>query len=255
VTLTAAVAGLNILLGLVYTQYGTMTIIDMKRSWRTLGFSHFGAAWIAMAFTCGPHHFVHGLHMALGNRTAGPLDLVAVLIGLPAGVAWFLLRVEAFAGGRGDRLIGGTPHWIIALPTLAGVYVAGLAAAMVTGKGLIGHFEWAIVPNMLLVAIYMMIGYYLLRTQLQNHNELKGWSVSGLSLAIIFPTCALMHAVYSFYAFSGSYQFDVHGFTIDSLGVPAGLYFLWVVQGLYRMRLEDWNRSPLGEEQRTAMAT
>jgi hypothetical protein len=46
--MTVTVGVLNLILGAVYTQYGTMTIIDMKRSWRSLGFSHFGAAWIAI---------------------------------------------------------------------------------------------------------------------------------------------------------------------------------------------------------------
>lgn len=84
-----------------------MTAVEMLRNRRTMGFSHAGAAWIAMAFTCGPHHWVHGLHVAFEGRTGGPLDLVAVVVGLPAGVIWFLLRIEAFRGGRGDRLLKG----------------------------------------------------------------------------------------------------------------------------------------------------
>jgi hypothetical protein len=127
--LTAATAALNIILGLVYTSYGTMTVIEMVRDRHRLGFSHFGAAWIAMAFTCGPHHWVHGVHLAVEGRTAGVLDLVAVVVGVPAGVTWFLLRVEAFRGGRGDRFIAGTPRWLMALPTLSGVYVTAVVGA------------------------------------------------------------------------------------------------------------------------------
>src|SRR5437764_13205835 len=115
------VALLNLILGFVYIQYGTLTVIDMRRNWRTMGFSHFGAAWIAMAFTCGPHHFVHGLHMLLAKGAggqAGGLDLIAVAVGFPAGVTWFLLRIEAFTGGRGDRFIAGSPLWVAALPTV-----------------------------------------------------------------------------------------------------------------------------------------
>jgi hypothetical protein len=238
-----AVASLNILLGVVYTQYGTMTIVDMKRSWRSLGFSHFGAAWIAMAFTCGPHHLVHGIHIAFEGRSGGLLDLVAVLVGLPAGIAWFLLRVEAFAGGQGDRFIPGNPFWLLALPTVAGVYVTALVAAAI---GLIGPDlspTWRLItPNVLLVVIYMTISYYLLRTQLGNRAPLGGWSVSGLSLCVIFFTCALMHAVFGLYALTGAYGFDSHGLVIDWLAVPAGLYFLWVVQGLYKDAFNDWNR-------------
>jgi hypothetical protein len=68
-----------------------------------------------------------------------------------------------------------------------------------------------------------------------------GWSVSGLCLSAIFPTCALMHAVWASYAISGQYHHDVHGFVIDWLSVPGGLYFLWVVRSLYRDALHDWN--------------
>jgi hypothetical protein len=238
---TVAVAVLNLILGAVYTQYGTMTIIEMKRGWRRFGYSHFGAAWVAMAFTCGPHHIVHGVHGLFEGRHGGAIDLLAVVIGLPFGVAWFLLRVEAFRGGSGDRFIAGTPSWVAALPFLSAVYlVVIVAAAGQAGPFHLSH-AWVVVPNVLLVGIYCTIGYYLGRTQLANRRPLGGWSVSGLSLAFIFPTCAAMHAVFGLYTMTGRYGFDIHGFSIDWLAVPAGLYFLWVVQSLYRNQLHDWN--------------
>ena len=126
--MTTTVGILNIVLGLVYCQYGTMTLIEMRRHWDSMGFSHFGAAWIAMAFTCGPHHFVHGLHLLTAGGNAGALDLTAVLIGFPAGVIWFALRVEAFRGGQGDRFVSGSPLWVLVLPTALAVYVTALFA-------------------------------------------------------------------------------------------------------------------------------
>ena len=72
--LRALVASTNVLLGVVYTGYGVMTIIDLKRHWRANGVSHFGMAWIAMAFTCGPHHLDHGLH-ALLDHNGGAVDV------------------------------------------------------------------------------------------------------------------------------------------------------------------------------------
>lgn len=241
--MTTAVGVLNMVLGLVYCQYGTMTVIEMRRQRLSMGFSHFGAAWIAMAFTCGPHHFVHGLHLLTASQpAAGPLDLVAVLIGLPAGMTWFALRVEAFAGGSGDRLITGTPLWVLALPTLAGVYVSAFVT-LIAGSG---HFRGdqlpAVAPNLLLVVIYSTIAYYLARTQLANRRPLGGWSLSGLALTVIFPTCAIMHGVYAYYAVSGRYPAAIHTTVIDWLAVPAGLYFLWVVQALYNGNFRDWNR-------------
>jgi hypothetical protein len=236
-----AVGVLNLVLGFVYIQYGTLTIVDMRRHWRTSGFSHFGAAWIAMAFTCGPHHFVHGLHMLISGSRAGRLDIVAVAVGFPAGVTWFLLRVEAFAGGRGDRFIAGSPAWVLSLPTMFGMYITAVGAAAISA-GISSPGELALVaPNVLLVVIYSMIGYYLLRTQIANRRPLGGWSVSGLALAVIFPTCAAMHAVYAYYAVTGRYGIMASGVGIDWFAVPAGIYFLWVVQALYKGSYLDWN--------------
>jgi hypothetical protein len=236
------VGGLNLILGFVYIQYGTLTIVDMRRNWKTMGFSHFGMAWIAMAFTCGPHHFVHGLHLLLSTGTApGPLDWIAVAVGFPAGVTWFLLRVEAFTGGRGDRFVKGNPVWVMAIPTLFGIYVTAVVAAVLV-HGISNPTELALVaPNLLLVVIYCLIGYYLTRTQIANRTPIGGWSLSGLALAVIFPTCAAMHAVYAFYAVTGRYGIMSAGMGIDWFAVPAGLYFLWVVQALYKGTYLDWN--------------
>jgi hypothetical protein len=240
----AAVAATNIILGLVYTGYGAMTLSEMIRNRRTLGFSHFGAAWIAMAFTCGPHHWFHGIHAIEGQTAGGALDLFAVLVGFPAGVTWFLLRVEAFAGGRGDRHISGTPGWVMALPTLGGIYVTALIAAAIGAGGQLADPAAGVVANLTLVVLYSAIGYYLARTQLANRRPLGGWSLSGLALAIVFPTCAAMHGVYAFYELNGTYLADGHMLAIDWLAVPAAMYFLWVVQALYRGTFRDWNGSP-----------
>lgn len=240
------VAVLNLLLGSVYTSYGILTIIDLKRGWRTLGFSHFGLAWIAMAFTCGPHHLAHGVHLALEGRQGGPLDLFAVLVGLPAGATWFLLRVEALRGGRGDRFVSGTPLWISLLPYLAVVYLAVLGAGLLDVLSANADFGPRLTPNLLLLGVYMLIGYYLIRTQLANRPVVGGWSVSGVALSIVFPTCALMHTVYAVYATNGRYHADWHGVVIDWLSVPAAIYFVWVVRSLYLGAMSDWNTGAEG---------
>lgn len=240
--MTYVVGILNVVLGLAYTTYGLITISDLKRGWKTMGFSHFGAAWIAMAFTCGPHHLVHGAHLLIEGRTAGPLDFVAVAVGLPAGVAFLYLRMEASLGGRGDRFISGSPFWVLSLPTWGGIYLTGLVFA-VLGAGVTGVVPREVVPNLMLVVLYFMIGYFILRTQLRNRTILNGWSVSGLALAVVFPTCGLMHGAYALYASTGLYHdVDFHGWVIDAFAVPAAVYFLWVVIGLYRLSLRDWNR-------------
>jgi len=240
----AAVA--NIILGYVYTSYGIMTIVDLKRGWRTLGFSHFGLAWIFMAFTCGPHHLEHGAHIAFAGRAGGPLDLAAVLVGFPAGVIWFVLRVEALFGGRGDRFISGTPRWVAALPAMAVAYLAVLATAVAVVLAQGASYGPKLTPNVLLLAIYCVIGYYLIRTQLANHRALGGWSLSGLSLSVVFPTCGVMHAIFAAYAARGRYDVDWHGLVIDWLAVPAAVYFVWVVRSLYLGAFTDWNRGATG---------
>jgi hypothetical protein len=240
--MSAAVATLNILIGLVYTSYGVITIYELRRGWSTDGPSHFGMAWVAMAFTCGPHHLAHGVHGGLIGK-AGGLELVALIVGAPAGITWFLLRIEALRGGRGDRLINGTPTWLRLGAPVAAAY--GLLCVVVTVwlVAAEAHFGPRYVPNLLLIWLYMVIGYYLLRTQLASYAAGAPWSLSGLSLTAVFPTCALMHAAYLLYAVHGSYGIDSGTLAIDWLAVPAAAYFLWVVRSLYHGTLPDWNRS------------
>lgn len=243
--IVALVAITNLVLGVAYTGYGMMTAIEMKRDWRTFGFSHFGAAWITMAFTCGPHHLDHGLHVAFDGRTGGPLDLFVVVVGLPVGVLWLWLRVEAFLGGRGDRFIPGDPRWLRRMPLASGLYLFAVVLAAVTvlagPRVSPGLAVWA---NVVLVGVYMAVGWFVLRTQLANRPSMGGWSVSGLCLTAIFPTCAVMHGVWAAYAVAGRYQQDGHGLIVDWLSIPAAIYFLGVVRSLYRDSLRDWNEGP-----------
>jgi hypothetical protein len=246
--MTTAVAVVNLILGVAYCGYGVMTVLELRRDRHSFGFSHFGLAWICMAFTCGPHHLAHGIHLAVEGRQSGALDLVAVAIGLPVGVLWLAMRIEAFRGGRGDRFLPGTPAWLRVVPFVALAYLAALAYgafAVLNGSIVLStRPDHALAANAMLVVIYMAIGWFVLRTQLANRPSLGGWSVSGLCLAAIFPTCALMHAVFAVYSISGRYHHDLHGMVIDWLSVPAGLYFLWVVRRLYQDALSDWNTGP-----------
>jgi len=172
------------------------------------------------------------------------LDLYSVVIGLPAGVAWLALRVEAFAGGRGDRFISGTPSWLRAVPAATAVYAASLLAGMVATAAAGVHVSALMVPNLFLVVIYLAISGSCLRTQLRNHPQLGGWSVSGLSLTIIFATCALMHAVTAVLHVHGGLRLRPPR-SGDRLALAAaGLYFLSWCAVLYRDAIHDWNLVP-----------
>jgi len=247
--MTLTLAALSVGLGLVYLFVGLIIFIDLKRGWSTMGFSHFGFAVIALAVTCGPHHLEHGLHLAVAGRQPGLLELVTVVVGLPAGAAWVFLRVEAIRGGRGDRFITSTPAWMRRAPQAGVAYLTAvvvLAAAVVVFAPSAAVFTPRMVPNVLLVGFYATIAYYLLRTQLANRPHLGGWSLSGLALSLVFFTCALMHLAWVSYAMAGRYDVDSHGLAIDWLSLPAALYFLWVVRSLYLGSLRDWNRSAAG---------
>ena len=169
-----------------------------------------------------------------------------MLVGFPAGVIWFLLRVEALFGGRGDRFISGTPRWVAALPWLSVIYLGAVvdATVMILRHGV--DFGPRTTPNILLLGVYCLIGYYLLRTQLANRKPLGGWSVSGLALTIVFPTCGVMHAVFAVYAAAGRYDVGTLGRVIDWLAVPAAIYFVWVVRSLYLGTVRDWNQATTG---------
>jgi hypothetical protein len=170
--------------------------------------------------------------------------LVTILIGFPPGIIWFLLRVEAMFGGRGDRYISGTPLWLEAIPTFLAAYTTAIIAASLWIVGPDEVFTPRIVPNLCLMFLYSAIAYVVLRTQLRNHMFIDGWSVSGLSLAAVMYTCGLMHAVYALYANSGVYYMDWHQAAIDIVAVPAACYFLWVTYSLYQGWLRDWNVAP-----------
>ena len=71
-----------------------------------------------------------------------------------------------------------------------------------------------------------------------------GWSVSGLCLSAIFPTCALMHGVWAAYAVAGRYA-PGRPRPPDRLALRSRRDLLpAVVRGLYRDSLRDWNDGP-----------
>jgi hypothetical protein len=237
--MTGVLAAGHLLLGAVYLSYGAMTLAEMVRARQRLGFSHFGLAWVLMTLTCGPHHLEHGLHLATGRHPATAVDGVTLAVSLVPGLVWFRLRVEAFRGGSGDRHVAGTPWWVQALPSAAAAYLTALLVLAV-GTPLDGDVL-AAVPSLVLLGLYLALGWLLVRTQLGNRDALGGWSLSGISLAAVFPTCAVTHAVYAFQVATGAASSDAHLLAVSLFGIPATAYFLWVVRLLQTGRYREWN--------------
>ena len=266
-------------IGLAYVGLGMLSGLEVLQLRKVRGVSRFGIGFSLMAASCGPHHVVHAFHIFGGMDHGGALGIATVL-GLPAGLVFVYLRVEAMLGRRGDRAIVGTPAWVAVVPLTFLVVAGGLVGWAVTSSGGLSigggasdvaalsmpmsadgsmagmHHMAAAAPtvpgvgidvtsslfltNLFVAITYSMVGWCLVRTQMRRRPLDGGWSLSGLSLAAVFPSCALMHLVYAFTAGGGP-----HMAFFDYIGVPASVYFLWVVYGVHRNSIVDWNRRPI----------
>ena len=235
------VAGiLTLLTGIAYTGLGVITAYELIRHRRTRGFSHFGGAFLVMAFTCGPHHLVHAWrHLVAGEAAHAPM-LASLAIGLAPGLAFVALRTEATFGGRGDRLIARTPLWMVVLPSLLAAALGAILWESLRHAGPMDIDLRSLVPNIFLGVNYVLVGLFTARTQLARRPVLDGWSLSGVAMSGVFLTCGMSHLVAGLLT-------DAHVWSaaLDNVGVPASFYFLWAVHRLHRSSLRDWNRRPL----------
>ncbi|MBV9804382.1 MAG: hypothetical protein JO130_14375 [Solirubrobacterales bacterium] len=238
--MNVAFAAVSIALGSAYLALAGIALIEVKRARRTRGVSRFGLAYVGMAISCGPHHLLHGAEALEGFNANWPM-IASVFVGLPAGVIFVGLRIEAMAGGRGDRHIRATPA-LLMIGAVAFCFVAGVLVTVAASDFGGGRRPTllAVAPNLFVTVTYLVVGILLLRTQALRRVALEGWSLSGLSLGAIFPSCALMHLVYALSA-----RGDLTICPVDVFGVPASAYFLWVVHGLYKQSITDWNRRPI----------
>lgn len=260
--MTGLVIGIgNLLIGLAYAGLGLLSAWETFSLHRYRGWSRFGIGFSLMAASCGPHHLVHGWHALQEGDFSWPM-LVVTLIGLPAGFTFVGLRIETALGGRGDRRFGSSRYWAVALaagfaatvgwlaawalahpapafPSLAICTVRGLRAP--TGFSGSGFDVTSIgaAANLFVVVTYSMVGLYLADYQVRRYVAEGAWSLSGVSLAGVFFTCALMHLIYA--------TSERHGATLpfDLLGIPASVYFLWIVKRVHNDSVVDWNRRPL----------
>jgi hypothetical protein len=250
----------NLLIGLAYTGLGLLSAWETFSLHRYRGWSRFGIGFSLMAASCGPHHLIHGWQTLQGGGFSGPM-LAVTLIGIPAGFAFVGLRLETALGGRGDRTFAPSRYWAVSMVAAFAVVVGALAGwslarpaiafpseVMCTALGLArkgapgGGFDITsvtLLANLFVVVTYGMVGWYLADYQVRRHVAEGAWSVSGISLAGVFFTCALMHLIYA--------TAERHCATLpfDLLGVPASVYFLWIVKRVHSDSVVDWNRRPL----------
>lgn len=257
--MTALVIGLsNLAIGLAYAGLGMLAAWETAGLHRYRGWSRFGLGFALMAASCGPHHLVHGWHVLQGTPVSWPM-LAATVIGLPAGLIFVLLRLERVWGGQGDRVVTASADRVVALAgafTLAtGVLAAGvfvqpdadaLWQLVCTSNGLVARSEpevdltsIAFMANIFVTVTYGMVGWYLGDFQVRRYLATGAWSLSGVSLTGIFFTCAVMHLVDATTGDDGVMLF------FDLIGIPASIYFLWVVKLVHNDSVTDWNRRPL----------
>ncbi len=251
----------NLAIGLAYAGLGLLSAWETISLHHYRGWSRFGIGFSLMAASCGPHHFVHGWHVLQGESVSSPM-LAATLIGLPAGLIFVWLRFETMWGGQGERLVAVSPHqvallvgaftivagwlaaWAFAQPEAAFPFqvlctsASLVAPATAPGAG-IDLASVTFLANMFVTVTYGMVGWCLADHQVRRYLTSGAWSLSGVALTGVFFTCAQMHII----------DATTHGnglmLIFDLIGIPASIYFLWVVKQVYGDSVLDWNRRPL----------
>lgn len=252
----------NLAIGLAYAGLGLLSVWEAISLHRYRGWSRFGLGFSLMAASCGPHHLTHGWDVLMGESVSWPM-LLATLIGLPAGLIFIWLRVEAMWGGQGDRWVAASADRSAVLLVGVMTMVAGWFAAwsfaqpaadfsyqfLCTSAGLVKDAAsvgsgidlapFAFVANVFVTATYGMVAWCLADYQVRRRFAEGAWSLSGVALTGVFFTCAQMHLI----------DATAHGsglmLVFDLIGIPASVYFLWVVKQVHHDAVMDWNRRPL----------
>lgn len=249
----------NLAVGLAYAGLGLLSVWETVSLHRYRGWSRFGIGFAMMAASCGPHHLVHGWHALAGEAVTVPM-LAVTLIGLPAGLIFVLLRLETVFGGQGERLFAASPDRV-AMAVGGFTAVAGVLAAsaflqpasaslfqLICGSpGLAGAAADAgvdftsvmFVTNIFVTVTYGMVGWYLADCQVRRYLTNGTWSLSGVALTGVFFTCAQMHLI------DATTRGNTWMLAFDLFGIPASIYFLWVVKLVHNDSVMDWNRRPL----------
>ena len=252
----------NLLIGLAYAGLGLLSAWETISLHRYRGWSRFGIGFALMAASCGPHHLVHGWHVLQGASVSWPM-LAVTLIGLPAGLTFVYLRFETVWGGQGDRSLTVSPQWVVLLVGILTLVAGWLSAwtfvespdfsspfqflcrssgAASDATSLWGGIDVAsldFAANVFVTITYGMVGWYLADHQARRYLTEGAWSLPGIALSGVFFTCAQMHFV------NAVTPGDSLRLAVDLIGIPASVYFLWIVKQVHSDSVLDWNRRPL----------
>lgn len=250
----------NLAIGIAYVGLGALSAWETISLHRYRGWSRFGLGFSLMAASCGPHHLTHGWYVLQGESVSWPM-LAATLIGLPAGLVFVWLRFETMWGGQGERVFAVSPQRVALLVGLLTMVAGWLAAAaivqpaadlssevvctsagVVTRAGASGGIDFTSVSflaNVFVTVTYGMVGVYLADYQVRRYLTSGVWSLSGVALSGVFFTCAQVHLID---AITGGGGWML---AFDLIGIPASIYFLWVVKQVHADSVMDWNRRPL----------
>ena len=238
-TLLAGILALGT--GLAYTLLGAIAAYELGRHSARRGFSHFGAAFVLMAFTCGPHYIVHAVHLLFeGDRATWPLTAVDAARRRAGLASSSCSASRRWPAGAATGSCAAIRRCCRRRRGCSRSCPASSSRARLAYTAREGASTLALAPNAVLFGAFLVVGALVRRTQAARRPLLGGWSLSGVAMAGVFPTCGASHLIAGLVS-----EPDLHTLLFDLPGVPASLFFLWVVHRVHSDSLADWNRRPL----------
>ncbi len=193
--MSAAAAGAQLLVALLYAGLGVLAAVETVRERRHAQARALGVAFTAFAAVSAPLHAAAAVRLAGGEMPAAASSLWSALLLLgPLGV-FAGLRVEALTGARAERTVRALPlGLVLAPPALA--FLGGMVALAALTTGVRAALTPAAAALALaLLATGAITGALMARAQEARRRERGGWAVSALTFAGIFPAAGYAQAM------------------------------------------------------------
>ncbi len=252
---------LHILTGQAYLWgVGGLSAILAHRLWRDSkqgALVFIGLVW--MALSCGPHHGHWGAHLL--NNDASTLDAVTISVAFPFGVAWLWWQTAAVFSERSPLLQRQSGRWfrpalrrsliwvadrwptwwhtdwLLPAPSLLppALLVAETAyIGVIVGSSTPDHWTSDVLLQAVLAGLYLVIAGLWWWGQFARRAADGAWSMKGVTLGLIWGTCAMSHWSWAVGVGDGIYKPDWHMLVIDGIGIPAAIGFIGLVLWLQR---------------------